>query len=104
MSDQSTPLRETSAHSKPLSDEEYSYVSRIRVRVGSMTPILRGEDPHYEEGVNAILEEAQENGLDPKHNYQCAVNPNSVITRQIPAWEKVKPDATDEPPTTGAPN
>ena len=68
-----------------------------------MTPILRGEDPHYEEGVKAILEEAQENGLDPKRIYQCAVNPNSVITRRIPAWEKVKPDATDEPPTTGAP-
>ena len=97
MIDQSMPSQKTPKRSNPLSKEEYRYVSRIRTRVGSMTPILRGEDPHYQEGVKRLLTEAQEKGFDPERIYQCAVGPNSVITRRIPAWEKVKPN--QEPAT-----
>lgn len=99
----STPLStdspEIPARSGPLSREEYHYVIDIRIAVGCMTPILRGEDPHYQEGVKRILTKAQEAGLDPERIYQCAVGPNSVITKRIPAWDKVKPDPMSEPAT-----
>jgi hypothetical protein len=97
MIDQSMPSQKTPKRSNPLSKEEYHYVIDIRMTVGCVTPILNGEDPKNSEGVKAILTEAQEKGLDPQRIYQSAVGPNSVITRRIPAWEKVKPN--QEPAT-----